>query len=355
MTQAPSPWWASHVHEDRRPILLARNRIRDAHRHYFTSQGFTEIDCGALQISPGNETHLHAFETENVSPDTQVNKLYLHTSPEFACKKLLAAGEKKIFSLGHAYRNRERGALHAPEFTMLEWYRADQPADETYAAVMQDCIALIRLAAEAVQTECMRFRGQSADPYAKPIRMSVASTFEKFANIDLLSTLDINGKPNRDNLVQAALGAGVTIAEDDNWSDIFSRILVEFIEPRLGCSAPTFLNEYPRSEAALARVSRQDPRIADRFELYLCGVEIANGFGELTDADEQRARFTHEMAEKERIYKERYPIDEDFLAALKVMPEASGVALGFDRLVMLATGAEHIDQVIWTPMGDRQS
>ncbi len=351
MTQTRSPWWASHVHADRRPILLARNRIREAYRRYFSEQGFTEVDCGALQVSPGNETHLHAFETANISPDGQTNKLYLHTSPEFACKKLLAAGEKKIFFLGPAYRNRERGPLHAPEFTMLEWYRANEP----YETVMDDCVALTHLAAETVQTSRMRYRGKEADPYAEPIRMSVASAFEEFTNIALLSTLDAEGEPNRAALAKAAEGAGVKIAVDDSWSDIFSRILVERIEPRLGCGAPTLLDHYPRAEAALARTSQDDPRIAERFELYLCGVEIANGFGELTDSAEQRRRFAHEMAEKERIYAERYPIDEDFLAALEIMPEASGVALGFDRLVMLATGAAHIDQVIWTPMGDQKS
>ncbi len=351
MTQPRSPWWASHVHADRRPILLARNRVREAHRRYFADQGFTEVDCAALQLSPGNETHLHAFETEYSSPDGLPSKLYLRTSPEFACKKLLAAGEEKIFFLGPAYRNFERGALHAPEFTMLEWYRANEP----YERVMDDCVALTRLAAETVQTKRMHFREKEADPYAEPIRMSVASAFEEFANINLLSTLDAKGEPNHAALATAAQGADVKTADGDNWSDIFSRILVERIEPRLGCGAPTLLDRYPRTEAALARTSKDDPRIAERFELYLCGVEIANGFGELTDPDEQRRRFAHEMDEKERIYEKRYPIDEDFLAALESMPQASGVALGFDRLVMLATGAAHIDQVIWTPMSDQYS
>lgn len=351
MAQSPSPWWAPHVHADRRPILLARNRIAEAFRRYFSERGFLEVECGTLQVSPGNETHLHAFETRAHTPGGEQSKLYLHTSPEFACKKLLAAGEKQIFSLGPAYRNNERGALHAPEFTMLEWYRAEEP----YERVMEDCTALIRLAAETVKTETLRFRGKEADPHAEPIRLSVASAFEKFAQIDLLSTLNAAGEPNRDRLAKAALSVGVKIADDDGWSDIFSRVLVEFVEPRLGCGAPTLLDEYPRVEAALARASNRDPRIAERFELYLCGVEIANGFGELTDAKEQRRRFEHEMTEKERIYKERYPIDEDFLAALAAMPEASGVALGFDRLVMLATGATHIDQVIWTPMSGGRS
>ena len=246
MTNARSPWWAPHVHADRRPILMARNRIRDAFRRHFTEQGFVEVDCGALQRSPGNETHLHAFETARVSPDGKQNKLYLHTSPEFACKKLLAAGEKKIFSFGPVYRNRERGALHAPEFSMLEWYRANR----SYETVMDDCAALLRLSAETTGAKCMRFREKEADPYAKPVRMSVADAFQAFADIDLLSTINAKGEPNRAALAEKARAAGMKVALDDSWSDIFSRILVERIEPKLGCDVPTLLDRYPRAEAA---------------------------------------------------------------------------------------------------------
>ena len=151
-------------------------------------------------------------------------------------------------------------------------------------------------------------------------------------------------------LAAAAAGAGIRIAADDTWADVFSRVLVEKIEPRLGQGRPSILCEYPTAEAALARPKAADPRVAERFELYACGVELANAFGELTDADEQRRRFQVEMAEKQRIYGETYPIDEDFLAALGQMPEASGAALGLDRLVMLASGAQRIEQVIWTPV-----
>lgn len=324
-----------------------RNRIRDAFRAYFAQEGFTEVDCGALQVSPGNETHLHAFRTERIAPGGEKSTLYLHTSPEFAAKKLLAAGETRIFFLGPVYRNRERGALHAPEFTMLEWYRTGEP----YDALMDDCAALVRLAANTAETERFRYRDHECDPHADPVRISVAEAFGKFADIDLLATMTAQGGPDRDALAGAARKSGIGFTDDDNWSDIYSRVLVEKIEPNLGLGAPQFLDAYPRIEAALARASRSDPRVAERFELYLCGIEIANGFGELTDAAEQRARFKHEMDEKERIHGERYPIDEDFLAALKTMPEASGVALGFDRLAMLAAGARNIEQVIWTPMG----
>jgi lysyl-tRNA synthetase class 2 len=171
----------------------------------------------------------------------------------------------------------------------------------------------------------------------------------RYAKIDLTATLTPEGEPIAAALRDQAQRIGVKISADDTWSDMFSRILVELVEPHLGMNAITILDRYPRCEAALARACTDDPRFAERFEVYACGVELANGFGELTDPVEQRKRFEAEMAEKQRVYGERYPLDEDFLAALSHMPPASGVALGFDRLVMLATGARHIDQVLWTP------
>jgi lysyl-tRNA synthetase class 2 len=343
---ARSPWWDKSFHADRRPLLLARGRVRDAVRRYFAQAGFAEVECGALQVSPGNEAHLHAFSTERIAPDGARQKLYLHTSPEFACKKLLAAGEPRIFSLGGVYRNRECGDLHASEFTMLEWYRAGEP----YDAVIADCLAILQLAAAEASNASFRFRGREADVSRAAERIGVVEAVREFASIDLLATLDDDGRPRTDALAREATAAGIKIATDDTWSDIFSRVLTERVEPRLGLGAPTILDRYPRVEAALARACPDDPRLAERFELYVCGVELANGFGELTDADEQRSRFEAEMDEKQRIHGERYPIDEDFLAALAQMPDASGVAMGFDRLVMLGTGAPSIDHVIWTPM-----
>jgi lysyl-tRNA synthetase class 2 len=339
-----SPFWAPHIHADRRPVLLARGRIVAAMRSWFATEGFTEVETGALQVSPGNETHLHAFATSLTAPDRSESQLYLRTSPEFACKKLLAAGERRIVEFAKVFRNRERGALHHPEFTMVEWYRAEEP----YQKLMSDCAALLATAAKAADTTQFRFRGRSADPFAAPERIAVADAFAKFASIDLLATLP-DGKPDRMLLAQAAQVSGIRIADDDTWGDIFSRVLVERVESQLGIGRATILDAYPSVQAALAKPSR-DPRTAERFELYVCGVELANGFGELTDATEQRRRLEQEMAEKERIYGERYPIDEDFLAALATMPQASGIALGLDRLVMLATGATRIDQVVWTPL-----
>jgi lysyl-tRNA synthetase class 2 len=341
-----SPFWAPHVHADRRPVLLARGRIVGALRAWFAGQDFVEVETGTLQISPGNEIHLHAFATTLVAPDGGRSPLYLRTSPEFACKKLLAAGEQRIVEFAKVFRNRERGALHHPEFTLVEWYRGGEP----YGMLMEDCAAILQAAAQAAGTRLLTFRGRTADAFAAPERLTVADAFTRFAGIDLLATLP-DGKPDRERFAAAARAAAIRTGDDDTWGDIFSRVLVERIEPNLGIGRVTILDEYPAALSALARPAR-DARVAERFELYACGVELANGFGELNDAAEQRLRLDREMTEKERIYGERYPVDEDFIAAVAQMPAASGIALGLDRLVMLATGASRIDQVLWTPIED---
>jgi len=342
-----SPWWSAARHTDIKPFLAARNAVARAIRAWFDEQGFTEVETAVLQVSPGNETHLHAPRTEIIAPDGDGDgdgaTRYLRTSPEFACKKLLAAGESRIFEFARVFRDRERGRLHLPEFTMLEWYRANV----AYDAIMADTVVLIAQAAQATGIGQFSFRGRTADPFAEPELLTVARAFERFAGIDLLATVE-GAEGDRSKLASAA-DAKVRITTDDTWSDIFSKILVEYVEPNLGQGRLTLLYEYPLPEAALARVASSDPRVAERFEVYACGVELANGFGELTDAAEQRRRFMLAMDEKQRRYGERYPLDEDFLAAVASMPEASGVALGFDRLVMLASGAASVDQVVWTP------
>ena len=345
MTDDLPSWWSRERHADRRPVLIARGQIKRWLRTWFESQGFTEVECGALVVSPGNEAHLHALETELRTTGGERRNLYLHTSPEFAAKKLLAAGETKIFDFARVFRNRERGPLHAPEFTMLEWYRAN----ELYESVIADTLIVMRMAAETTGIATMSFKGRNCDPRADAEMLTVAEAFTRHAGIDLLASLSDQGEGNREALAKEAARRNFEIADNDSWADIFSKILVARVEPNLGIGAPTILYEYPRCEAALARATPHDPRVAERFELYVCGVELANGFGELTDPAEQRRRFESEMDEKERVYGERYPLDQDFLAALAQMPPASGVALGFDRLVMLATAARTIDEVLWTP------
>ncbi|MCU0828156.1 MAG: EF-P lysine aminoacylase EpmA [Tabrizicola sp.] len=341
-----SPWWSPSRHADRRPILTTRNRIKAAMRGWLAGEGFTEVDPAALAISPGNEAHLHGFATEAIGNDGEGRRMYLHTSPEFAMKKLLAAGESRIYAFSHVWRNRERGALHSPEFTMLEWYRVG----EGYEVLMADTMAFLRLAARDAGAGVLRFRDRVCNPFLEPERVSVAEAFRVHAGVDLMASIRADGSTDA-----AVLGAeldriGVRRAGDDTWSDMLSRVLSEKVEPKLGMGRVTILDRYPSAEAALARKVPEDARVAERFEVYACGVELANGFGELTDAGEQRRRFEAEMTEKVRVYGESYPLDEDFLAALEIMPPAAGIAMGFDRVVMLATGAPRIEDVMWTPV-----
>jgi lysyl-tRNA synthetase class 2 len=340
----PSPFWTTHA--DRRPFLLGRSRITAALRQFFAAREFVEVETSALAVSPGNETHLHAFAADLVTPAGEIERLYLRTSPEFACKKLLAAGESRIVEFARSFRNRERSALHHPEFTMVEWYRTGEP----YETLMDDCAAILALAARSAGAERFVFRGVGIDPFAPPERLSVVESFARYAGIDLVPLL-ASEEPGP--FAAAAQRIGIRVADDDTWGDVFSRVLVEKVEPRLGQGRATVLYEYPVVQSPLARPTEANPRLAERFELYACGVELANGFGELTDPLAQRARLDEQMAEKARIYGDRYPIDEDFIAALAAMPPACGIALGLDRLVMLATGATHIEQVLWTPLPER--
>ncbi|MDB5665517.1 EF-P lysine aminoacylase EpmA [Cypionkella sp.] len=340
------PWWTPARHADRRQILLARNRIQAAMRVWLAEREFIEVDPSALAISPGNEAHLHGFMTEAIGNDGVGRAMYLHTSPEFAMKKLLAAGERRIAAFAHVYRNRERGALHSPEFTMLEWYRVG----EGYEVLMADAVAFCRLAAKVAGSATLRFRDKICDPFAEPERLSVAGAFSRYAGVELLGSIRPDGEPDAVVLAAELTRIGLRVAADDTWPDMLSRVLGELVEPHLGMGRITILDEYPSAEAALARKHPGDARVAERFEVYACGVELANGFGELTNPDEQRRRFHLEMDEKARVYGERYPLDEDFLQALAIMPASSGIAMGFDRVVMLATGAPRIDDVIWAPV-----
>jgi lysyl-tRNA synthetase class 2 len=345
---APPPHWNSIRYSPRRDSLLARARILSFLRRWFAAKRFTEVQTAALQVSPGNETHLHGFKTALIPPDGSVHDAYLHTSPEFAMKKLLAAGETLICALSTVFRNRERTALHAPEFVIVEWYRACAPLEN----LIEDCAAIIALAAHVAGTKRFAYRGREANPFHPPERLTVRDAFWRYAGLDIYESLPIDGPADREMLARQAGNCGIRIALDDNWSDIFSRLLSERVEPNLGLGRPTVLYAYPASEAALARVCRDDARIAERFEVYCCGVELANVFHELRDPDEQRRRLSAAMEEQRRIFGTSYPIDEDFLAALDHTPDASGAALGFDRLVMLATGAETVESVQWTPVFD---
>ena len=336
-------WWHRQTHADRRPLLLTRNRIQTALRGWFLDQGFVEVDPACLVVSPGNETHLHALETTAQNAALIERKRYLHTSPEFAMKKLIAAGETKIFSFAHVWRDRESGPRHATEFTMLEWYRTDAP----YTVLMEDCGAILTCAASAAQSVGFHHRDNTCRTDAAPLRVTLPEAFAQHG-LDLLATLPKGGDPDAQALAAQCDRIGLSHQAGETWSDLFSRILTALIEPGLPAE-PTFLDAYPAPEAALARRSAADPRLAERFELFCCGLELANAFGELTDPIEQRARFTADMQAKRRLYGAAPPLDEELLAALEHMPPTCGAALGFDRLVMLATGAPQLIDVQWTP------
>jgi lysyl-tRNA synthetase class 2 len=342
-------WWRPDRFALRRARLERRGRILGAVRGFFAERCFVEVDTPALQMSPGLEPHLHAFATEfhDPSEDGIARRRYLHTSPEFAMKKLLVAGLPRIWQLAHVFRDGERSATHHPEFSMLEWYHAGA----SYYDLMEECAAFVRACQEASGAGALTWQGRTADARQVWRRISVAEAFQLHCGIDLLATTRDPAKPNAAELAVAARRIGIAPHAGDDWEALFFRIFLEHVEPHLGIGTPTILYDYPLSMAALSRRSARDPRLAERFELYVCGLELANGFGELTDPVEQRSRFIADQARKQTLYGETYPIDEDFLAALAHgLPPCAGIALGFDRLVMLCTGAGNIEDVLWAPV-----
>lgn len=336
----PDKWWHPDNFAQQRPYLETRQKLIKAIRRHFDDTGFYEVETPILQVCPVMDTHIHAFSSDILGLDLQKERtLYLHTSPEFAMKKLMVAGIHNLYQICHVFRNGEGSRLHSAEFTMIEWYRA--PGG--YHEIMTDCEELLRGCAKHLGITHYRHRGKACDPFAPWQKISVAEAFDHYAGIDLAAFLE-----DWDGFSAAIAGAGIRVAEDDRWDDLFFRVMAEKIEPFLGMDVPTIIYDYPVCLASLSRRKPEDPRFAERFELYVCGIELANAFGELTDAAEQEKRFHEEMALKNRLYGEQYPVDEDFIEALKFgLPESGGIALGLDRFAMLASNADTIEQVLW--------
>lgn len=319
--------------------LQARARLLRAIRSFFDRRGFLEVDTPAIATSPGLELHLDAVEVRlrqgmAGAPTTR----WLVTSPEYHCKRLLSCGVERLYSLGHAFRSGERGAWHNPEFAMLEWYRAG--AD--YRDIVRDTQALVRHCARALQG--MTLPRPRTDVTGAWPRLSIRAAIQRFAGFD-------PGRCDDDRLVrQRAVASGLEVRPDDSAADVLVRALVERVEPALAAMPGVVLERWPASMASLARRFAKAPHLAERFEVYLGGVELANGFSELVDAVEQRARLEHDLSERRRHGLPGYPLDERFLGALgEGCPPSAGVALGVDRLLMVLGGWDDIEAVLPFP------
>ncbi len=329
MTQ---PWWNAESLAARLPMLRRRGLLTAATRAFFQARGFTEVETPYAVPVPGEEVHVRTFATRFETVRGETVKLWLHTSPEFAMKKLLAGGAGPIFQFARVWRNAEGSATHAPEFTMLEWYTPGA----SMAALMDETEALFR----AVLPPCVTCRGVTTS-LARFDRITVAEAFFRWAGTDVLASAG--------DAAALAAASGAAHREGEDWEDLFFRLLLERVEPHLGRDHPTFLTHWPAAQAALARRDPHDGRVALRFEIYAAGLELANAFEELTEPAEQRARFVTDRARRHALSGPDWEMDEDFLAALPGMPPCAGIALGFDRLAMLAAGADSIEQVLWLP------
>ena len=335
------PPWHPARFADRAGFLRRRSRLAQAVRAFFDARGYWEVETPYAVAAPGEDVHLHAFRTERISPDGGAHPLWLNTSPEFAMKRLVVAGAGPVFQLARVWRNNEAGALHMPEFTMLEWYRPGATMDD----LMDECAALLRAVLPPVVV-----RGADRVALGQCERLRMADAFAHYAGgADLLGCGTDAGR--------LAASAGETLRSGEEWEALFFRLLLARVEPAIGHVAPTFLTHWPVAQAALARCDPADPRVAERFELFIAGMELANAFIELTDPAEQRARFIADRARRHALTGvPDWPLDEDFLAALEHgIPPCGGVALGFDRLAMLASGAERIEQVQFMPAHEHTS
>jgi len=319
-------------------VVALRARIIAALRRALDDRGFLEVETPGLVPAPGQDPHLRCFTVQDAEGRPRG---YLRTSPEHAAKRLLARGLSRIYELGKVFRDEPPSNQHQPEFTMLEFYRAQATTDQT----KDDCADLVR-AAGAVVAPDLEFRraGQTLDLRRRPVSITISEITEA----DL--ALDWRAHPDAGDLLAAAEAGGLRFGQGPwSWDAVFTKLVLEVVEPALPRDRIVFLEGFPASQASYARLAPADPTEADRFEMYIAGVELANAFGELTDPAEQRRRFEVWREERRQDGGPDYPLDEPFLAELADMPDAAGVALGVDRLVQVLLDAGALDEVMLFP------
>lgn len=321
--------------------FLVREKVVDGIREFFKSDGFLEVETPLLVPQPGTEPYLEMFETELITLAGNKSRAFLTTSPELSMKKLLAAGIGNCFQVTRSFRNGEGvGGTHNSEFTILEWYREN--AD--YTNIMDDFEKMMRLLlTKFTDGSKLTYLGQEYD-LSVVTKISIAEAFEKYAMVDTDTMID------EEKLVEAAANKGYNVNQDTRWEEAFYQIMGNEIEPELAkIKNLVILYDYPVSQAALSIKKPSDPRFAERFEVYLAGMELGNAFSELNDPAEQRARMEADLLERKKLGKKEFGLDEDFLEALATMPKSAGIAVGVDRLCMLFADTENIADVVFFP------
>lgn len=361
MNHSMKTWEKCRANPLARTYLLRRGLILTAIRSFFRQEGFLEVDTPLLVRSPGMEPYLEVFETTLLDDHGSASRAFLLTSPEYAMKKLLVGGFEKIFTICKSFRNGEgRSRKHNPEFSILEWYRTQSD----YHTIMDDCERLFTHLATACSpdrsahgaeksdtSESKKIRwtyqGREYDLSTPWERVSVAEAFLRYCEIDSETLLD------EQKLKKRAQDRGFQVESGTTWEQVYNQFFLNDIEPHLGVNRPTIIFDFPASQAALAKRKSDDPRFAERFEFYVAGIEMGNAFSELTDAHEQRRRFSAERAERAALNKTLYDLDEDYLAALEAgLPPTGGIAVGIDRIVMFFADAPSIQDVLISPVSD---
>jgi lysyl-tRNA synthetase class 2 len=326
----------AHIKQNKDNLIL-RSKIIKLIRNFFEQEGFLELDPPTILKYPDSEPHLTPIAVQIQNEQQNKYTAYLHTSPEYTLKKALAGGFQKIFAITHCFRNNESfGGTHNPEFTMIEWYRTN----ENFEKIMDDSEKLFKF----ISKETKISRIDKVNLNKKWERFSMKKLWKKYVNVNLDDYLE-NKK-----MFELCIKLGFNPKKDETFEDLFYRIFLNLIEPHLGKKVPTIIYEYPKQMAALSKISEKNPNYAERFEIYINGIELANAFTELTDAKEQTKRIENDEKTRENNNKSTFGIDKDFLQAVEQMPKCAGIALGVDRLVMLFANCKNIENVLLLPM-----